>query len=152
MASTAPSVLRAARPLARLAVNAAQRSSLRSAVDAAQRSPLRAAVNAALSRLDPVAPTAAGDRHPLTPAAVRVERARSNRNGERAEQTAVTVWFGKGPSLPVPGGSDAMRSAVRVGTGLLGAAALAAMTAIAARREESRTRVVEAPTPAVPVP
>jgi hypothetical protein len=83
---------------------------------------------------------------------VRVERARSNRPGERADQTAITVWFGEGPSLPVPGGSNAMRGAVRLGTGLLGAVALAALTAIAARREESRTRVVEAPSPAVPVP
>lgn len=164
MASTAPSMLKAAAPLARAAVSAAQRASLRGTVGAAQSaslraaavaaksSPVRAAANAVLNRLDPVTPRGHRDRHPLTPAAVRVERARSNRPGERADQTAITVWFGEGPSLPVPGGSNAMRSAVRLGTGLLGAVALAALTAIAARREESRTRVVEAPSPAVPIP
>lgn len=127
VAVNAPSVLRMAGPLAR-------------------------AAGVALRRLDTT--TAAGrrgDRHPLSPAALRVERARSHRGGERAEQTAVTVWFGQGPSLPSPG-TDPVRSAVRIGGGLLGAAALAAMTVIAARREETRTRVIDAPAPAAPRP
>jgi hypothetical protein len=120
MAANAPSVLRMAGPLAR-------------------------AANTALRRLDIAnQPGRRGDRHPLTPAALRIERARSHRNGERAEQTAVTVWFGHGPSLPAPG-SDPVRSAMRFGGGLLGAAALAAMTVIATQREEARTRVIEPP-------
>lgn len=73
------------------------------------------------------------------------------RHGERAQQTAVTVWFGAGPSLPGPGGGDTLRSAVRIGTSVLGAAALAAMTVIAARKEEARAKVIDAPaTPAAP--
>jgi hypothetical protein len=135
MASNAPAMLRAAGPLARAAAGAARTATLRSAA------------TAALRRLD-AAPSRRADRHPLTPAAVRVERGRSHRHGERSEQTAVTVWFGEGPSLPGPGSGDAMRSALRISTGLLGAAALAALTAIAARREESRTRVIDAPAPA----
>jgi hypothetical protein len=127
VAVNAPSVLRMAGPLAR-------------------------AATMALRRLDTAAkPGQRGDRHPLAPAALRVERARSNRGGERAEQTAVTVWFGQGPSLPSPG-TDPVRSAVRIGGGLLGAAALAAMTVIAARREEARTRVIDAPAPAPALP
>lgn len=126
MAANAPSVLRMAGPLAR-------------------------AANSALRRLDTVSQQdRRGERHPLVPAALRVERARSHRGGERAEQTALTVWFGQGPSLPSPG-TDPVRSAVRIGGGLLGAAALAAMTVIAAQREEARTHVIEAP-PVVPRP
>jgi hypothetical protein len=113
---------------------------------------VRAAADAALRRLEPAALGKPGARGPLTPAAVRVERARWRRGEERADQTAVTVWFGEGPSLPAPGGSNALRGAIRLGSGVLGAAALAALTAIAARREESRTKVVDAPTPAVPIP
>lgn len=137
MASNAPSVLRAAGPLARAAAAAARHQSLRTAA------------GALLGGSD--APPSAAERHPLVPAALRVERARSHRNGEKAEQTAITVWFGQGPSLPVPGGGDAVRSAMRIGTSLLGAAALAALTVIAARREEERTRVIDAPTPALPL-
>ncbi len=97
------------------------------------------------------APTDAPARsHPLSPAAVRVERTRSQGNGTRSSQSAVTVWFGHGPALPAPGASDSLRSAMRIGTGVLGAAALAAMSVIAARREESRAKVMDAPTPAVP--
>jgi hypothetical protein len=140
MASNAPAVLRAAGPLARAAVAAARHSTVRTAA------------GAALRRLQtpPAAPPP--ERHPLTPAALRFERARSDRRGDRAEQTAVTVWFGQGPSLPGPGGGDALRGAMRLGTGLLGAAALAAMTVIAARREEARARVIDAPSPALPAP
>lgn len=110
---------------------------------AAGTGPALRAASGALRRLD--AAGAGGARGALTPAAVRVERARSVRRGERADQTAVTVWFGDGPSLPGPGGGDTLRSAVRLGTGVLGAAALAAMTVIAARREEARAKVIDAP-------
>ena len=81
MASTAPSMLRSAAPLARAAVSAAQRASLRGTVGAAQSASVRAAANAVLNRLDPVTPRGHRDRHPLTPAAVRVERARLDSPG-----------------------------------------------------------------------
>ncbi len=129
----------AAGPLARAAAGVVRTASIRSAA------------GAALRRLGEAPPSAA-DRHPLAPAALRIERSRSRRHDERAEQTAVTVWFGHGPALPGPGGGDAVRSAMRLTTGVLGAAALAAMTVIAARREEARTRVIDAPTPARPAP
>jgi hypothetical protein len=131
-------MLRVAGPLARAAASATRSSTLLSAA------------TAALRRLEVPAASEAGQRHPMAPAALRVERARSHGNGTRAEQTAITVWFGQGPSLPGPGGGDALRSAVRLGTGVIGAAALAAMTVIAARREEQRAKVLDAPTPAVP--
>ncbi len=130
-------MLRVAGPLVRAA------TSMRS-------STLLSAASAALRRLETAPAQAQGQRHPLAPAALRVERARSHGNGTRAEQTAITVWFGQGPSLPGPGGGDGLRSAVRIGTGVVGAAALAAMTVIVARREEQRARVIDAPTPAVP--
>ncbi|MHB8718572.1 MAG: hypothetical protein ACYDAC_06740 [Candidatus Dormibacteria bacterium] len=74
---------------------------------------------------------------PGMPAAVRIERARSTGGGGSSEQTAVTLWFGQGPSLPSPGGPT-VRSAARIGAGVVGAVALAALTAVAARREEQR--------------
>ncbi len=138
MASSTSAVLRVAGPLARAAAGATRGSSLLSAA------------TAALRRLE-TEPAEGGQRHPLAPAALRVERARSHGSGTRSDQTAITVWFGQGPALPGPGGGDALRSAVRIGGGVLGAAALAAMTVIAARREEHR-KVIEAPTPAVPRP
>ncbi|PZR77918.1 MAG: hypothetical protein DLM65_14550 [Candidatus Aeolococcus gillhamiae] len=138
MATSAPALLRAAAPLARVAAGAARSSTLASAA------------SAALRRLE-VPAAGVAQRHPLAPAAVRVERARARGNGTRTDQTAITVWFGQGPSLP-GAGSDVMRSAMRIGTGVLGAAALAAMTAIAARREEQRSKVIDAPSPAVPIP
>ena len=138
MASNAPALLRAAGPLARAAAGAARSSSLASVA------------TAALRRLEPPVAAVRGERHPLAPAAVRVERARARGNGTRSDQTAITVWFGQGPALPGPGSGDTLRSAMRIGTGVLGAAALAAMTAIAARREEQR-KVIDAPAPAVPI-
>ena len=134
-------MLRAAGPLARATAELARPSTIRSAATSA--------ATAALRQLDTGA-ARRSDRHPVMPAAVRIERAVSRREGERSEQTAITVWFGQGPSLPIPGGSTA-RGAMRITTGVIGAAALAAMTAIAARREEARSRVIDAPTPAVPV-
>jgi hypothetical protein len=138
MASSAPAMLRAAGPLARAAAGAVRLSSARSAA-------WGSAAAAVLRRVD-TPPSGRAERHPLTPAAVRVERARSHRHGERSDQTAVTVWFGEGPALPGPGSGDALRSAMRISSGVVGAAALAALTAIAARREEARTRVIDAPT------
>lgn len=132
-------MLRAAGPLARAAVGAARHSTLRSAA------------SAALRHLDVPTATAGAQRHPLAPAALRVERARSRGKGTHADHTAVTVWFGQGPSLPGLGSGDALRSAVRIGTGVVGAAALAAMTVIAARREQQRSKVIDAPAAAVPV-
>jgi hypothetical protein len=140
MATSAPGMLRTAAPLVRAAAGAARSSTL------------RAVATSALRRLEGTSPAVRAARHPLTPAALRVERARSVRRGERAEQTAVTVWFGEGPALPGLGGGDTLRSAMRIGTGVLGAAALAAMTVIAARREESRAKVIDAPAPAVRLP
>jgi hypothetical protein len=126
MASMSPSLLRASAPLARAAVSIAQRPGVRAIAGAAARD------------------AAGGSRGALMPAAVRVERARSRRHGEVAEQTAVTLWFGEGPSLPSPG-TSAVRSAARFGAGVVGAVALAALTALAARREESRGTVLDAP-------
>jgi hypothetical protein len=97
----------------------------------------RRAIAAALARFEadrlPVLP--AIQRHPLTPAAVRVERTRSRRRwrGE-AEQVAVTMWFGEGPALPMPGRMS--RGAVRVGAGVASAAALAAATTLVTRVAE----------------
>ena len=125
----APSLIRAAAPLVRAAAGAARNSTVRAA-----------AANVA-RRLDPMGGGAT--RATFAPAALRVERWRAVRAGERVDQTAVTMWFGEGPALPRPGGSDSLRGVARVGAGVLGAAALAAMTAIAARREAERGRVIE---------
>jgi hypothetical protein len=84
-------------------------------------------------------------RHPLAPAALRVERTRVH-GADPADQVAVTVWFGEGPSLPaiVSTRSGAGRTALRVGASLLGAAAVAALTTAAARLAEAeRPRIVE---------
>lgn len=80
-----------------------------------------------------------GDRHPLTPAAVRVERTSARHGGELADQTAITVWLGEGPALPAPGLSRSpWRTAAGVGITLIGAAAIAAASTLAAQREEQR--------------
>jgi len=95
--------------------------------------------------LQAVARGAAGlsgaDRHPLAPAAIRVERTKSRRGGESAEQTAITFWFVEGPQLPAPGLSrtaTGWRSAAGLGMTLVGAAALAVASSLAAQREEQR--------------
>jgi hypothetical protein len=78
-------------------------------------------------------------RHPLTPAAVRVERARARNRRGVAEQMAVTVWFGEGPALPAPSpGGDMARVMLRLGAGVLTALALAAATGTVARLASSR--------------
>ena len=107
-------------------------------------SPLVKAVvkNAGLSR---------GDRHPLAPAAVRLERTSARRGGESADQMAITVWLGEGPSLPVPGISRSpWRTAAGVGITLIGAAALAAASTLAAQREQDRRRLAARPVAALP--
>lgn len=84
-------------------------------------------------------------RHPLAPAALRVERTRIH-GADPADQVAVTVWFGEGPSLPPIIGArhSAGRTALRVGASVLGAAAVAALTTAAARLAEAeRPRIVE---------
>ncbi|HEY6379832.1 MAG TPA: hypothetical protein VI316_11705 [Candidatus Dormibacteraeota bacterium] len=84
---------------------------------------------------------AANPRHPLSPAAVRVERTR----GRDADQTAVTVWFQEGPALPAweTGGppSSPGRSALRLCAGLLGVAAVAAAGTAAARLQAAQPRL-----------
>ena len=76
-------------------------------------------------------------RHPLAPAAVRVERTSARRGDESADQTAITVWLGEGPSLPVPGVS---RSPWRT----------AAASTLAAQREQDRRRLAARPVAALP--
>jgi len=74
-----------------------------------------------------------GERHPLVPAAVRVERSRGRGHRGATEQTAVTVWFGEGPALPGPG-AGLGRAALRLGVGAVSAAAVAAAGGAAAAR------------------
>ncbi len=72
----------------------------------------------------------------VQPAAIRVERSRSRRDGETTSQTAVTMWFGQGPALPGAGSqATVLRGALRLGAGVLGAAAVAVLTSVAAERE-----------------
>jgi hypothetical protein len=81
-----------------------------------------------------------GQRHPLVPAALRVERSRlRSRRGETSEQTALTLWFGEGPGLPGPSGTGrTVRLVARVVVVVAGAAAIGAMGAIAGQREAER--------------
>jgi hypothetical protein len=91
------------------------------------------------------------DRHPLTPAAVRVERTSARHGGGSTDQTAITVWLGEGPSLPVPGLSRSpWRTAAGVGITLIGAAAVAAASTLAAQREQDRRRLAARPVAALP--
>lgn len=110
----------------------------------------RRALSAAIARLEQgVAPvvTGRGSRHPMAPAAVRIERSRVRRRRSESEQVAVTMWFGEGPALPSAGGGFG-RGAVRVGAGVLSAAALAAATSFAARlAERPPARALPAPQP-----
>jgi hypothetical protein len=107
----------------------------------------RRALVEAIARLEQgVAPVVSSARHPMAPAAVRIERSRSRRRrGGESEQVAVTMWFGEGPALPAVSGGLG-RGAVRVGAGVLSAAALAAATTFAARLAERPAR------PALPAP
>lgn len=89
---------------------------------------------------------APAQRHPLVPAAVRVERSQGrDHRGRTSELTAVTVWLGEGPALPGGGAADPLRAALRVGTSVVGAAAIAAVGVLAARQEGWRARLAETP-------
>jgi hypothetical protein len=118
----------------------------------------RRAVAAALERFEHGLGTTglagATPRHPMAPAAVRVERSRVRRRHEEAEQVAVTMWFGEGPSLPAPGGSRLGRGAMRVGVGVVSAAAVAAATTLASRLAErpSGARALPAAKPPARLP
>lgn len=74
------------------------------------------------------------------PAAVRIERSRVRAGeGVIADQTALTLWFGEGPSLPgLPTRGHAGRTAVRTIVGFAAAVALGAAGAIVARQEAIR--------------
>ena len=75
----------------------------------------------------------------LLPAAVRVERTKAaGRRGERSEQTALTLWFGDGPSLPSAAGAVRGRLVAGTAIALAGAAALGAATYLANQREAQR--------------
>jgi hypothetical protein len=93
------------------------------------------------------------ERHPLAPAAVRVERTRARRGTESAEQTAITLWFGDGPGLPLPGPARSpWRAAAGVGVTLAGAAALAVASTLAAEREGRRRLAAATPVAAIEAP
>ena len=80
-----------------------------------------------------------GGRNGLLPAAVRVERTRAaGRRGEHSEQTALTLWFGEGPSLPSAAGAARVRLVAGTAIALAGAAALGAATYFANQREAQR--------------
>ena len=76
------------------------------------------------------------------PAAVRIERSHVRSEGDVvADQTALTLWFGDGPSLPgvtARGRNQATRMAVRTLVGFGAALAIGAAGAIVARQEASR--------------
>jgi len=86
-------------------------------------------------------------RHPLVPAAVRVERSRlRTRRGEVGDQTALTLWFGEGPALPGPSGtSRAARIVARAALAVVGAAAIGAVGVLASHEAERLAARTEAP-------
>src|SRR5205807_1979383 len=64
-------------------------------------------------------------RHPLAPAAVRIERSRQRQGRAAGDHVAVTLWFGQGPDLAPPlWARPAARRALRLGAGVAGAATL----------------------------
>lgn len=81
-----------------------------------------------------------GRRRTLLPAAVRVERSRVLADGGVvADQTALTMWFGEGPSLSgISVRGRATRVAVRTLAGVAAAVAIGAASAFVARQEASR--------------
>jgi len=86
-------------------------------------------------------------RHPLVPAAVRVERSRvRNGQGDVGDQTALTLWFGEGPQLPAATlGGRVPRAVARTALAMAAAAAFGAMAAIATQREAERVEMEAAP-------
>jgi len=87
--------------------------------------------------------TILGRRHPLSPAAIRVERSRVRDERGSGDQTALTVWFGDPPQLPGPA-APAMNGGLSVRTllggalGIAGMVALGALGVIANQRETQR--------------
>ena len=73
-------------------------------------------------------------RHPLTPAAIRVERSSARTHRGQSRQTALTVWFTEGPALPGPASGLSVRTVAGV-AGLVGVVALGALGVMAAQRE-----------------
>ena len=74
------------------------------------------------------------------PAAVRIERSRIHgEGGVVADQTALTLWFGEGPSLSgISVRGRATRVAVRTLAGVAAAVAIGAASALVARQEAAR--------------
>ena len=74
------------------------------------------------------------------PAAVRIERSRVRAgDGVMADQTAMTFWFGEGPSLPgLPTRGHASRTAVRTLVGFAAAVAIGAAGVLVASQEARR--------------
>ena len=83
-----------------------------------------------------------GRRHPLSPAAIRVERSHVRDDHGRGDQTALTVWFGEAPALPGPAVSPvsglSARTVLGAALGLTGMVALGALGVIANQRETRR--------------
>lgn len=75
-------------------------------------------------------------RHPLTPAAIRVERSTAKYEGGTSRQSALTVWFTEGPALPgpAPAGVSARTVAGAV-AGIVGVVALGALGVMAAQQQ-----------------
>jgi hypothetical protein len=122
-----------------------QLSALRPAARSAWTLVRRPEARDALASLMTLTSTRPDIRHPLAPAAVRVERSRLRGATGDADQTAVTVWFGSGPALPsLGGGGKATRAVLRSAVVVLGAAALGALTVVAANREAARLEAPDA--------
>lgn len=83
-----------------------------------------------------------GARHPLAPAAIRVERSRVRGDRGFGDQTALTVWFTEPPALPGPAlvgaGGSSVRSVVGAAAGIAGLVALGALGAIANQRGDTQ--------------
>lgn len=75
-------------------------------------------------------------RHPVTPAAIRVERTTARYEGGASRQSALTVWFSEGPALPgaAPSGPSARTVATTV-AGIVGVVALGALGVMAVQRQ-----------------
>lgn len=80
--------------------------------------------------------TVLDDHHPLTPAAIRVERTTAKYEGGTSRQSALTVWFTEGPALPgpAPAGPSARTVAGAV-AGIVGVVALGALGVLAAQQQ-----------------
>ena len=81
--------------------------------------------------------TVLDDRHhPLTPAAIRVERTTAKYEGGTSRQSALTIWFTEGPALPgpAPAGPSARTVAGAV-AGIVGVVALGALGVLAAQQQ-----------------